>query len=237
MKEGKSTIIVIEGTDGSGKATQTKMLSDKLKEMSKQVYTTSFPNYDSDSSALVKMYLNGQIAQNANDVGAKAASIFYAADRYVTYKREMERYYEAGNYTMLFDRYTASNIIHQGAKIICGKPEADQTEQELKEFIGWIDNLEHNDFGIPRADTTIYLRVPFEYTKKLREGRSNKITGGEKQDIHEADTSHLRDASKSGDMAAHVLGWNVVECIKDGTMRSIEDIAEEVFNLVKEKIK
>lgn len=233
MKDSK--IIVIEGTDGSGKQTQTKLLMERLKKEGYEVYTTSFPNYDSDSSALVKMYLAGDITHDANGVSAKAASIFYAADRYITYKKEIEDEYRAGK-VMVFDRYVGSNIIHQGSKIISELSQEEEKREKLQQFISWLDNLEHNDFGIPRADVTIYLRVPVDYTIKLREGRNNKITGGEKQDIHEADVNHLKNASMAGNMAADMLGWNVIECVKDDSMRTIEDIAEEVYSIVKSKI-
>lgn len=233
MKDSK--IIVIEGTDGSGKQTQTRLLMERLRKEGYNMYTTSFPNYDSDSSALVKMYLGGEISSEANGVSAKAASIFYAADRYITYKQEIERKYEYGK-VMVFDRYVGSNIIHQGSKVISNISDEIEKQEKLQEFITWLDNLEHNDFGIPRADVTIYLRVPVEYTIKLREGRNNKITGGEKQDIHEADTNHLKNAGMSGMMAADMLGWNVVECVKDGKMRTIDDIAEEVYTIVKNNI-
>ncbi len=229
----KSKIIVIEGTDGSGKATQTELLAEHLKQDGHKVFTTSFPKYDSDSSALVKMYLNGQITENANDVSAKAASVFYAADRYITYKKEMKEEYESGEYVMVFDRYSGSNIIHQGAKLVSNIQNTEEAERELKAFITWLDNFEHKDLGIPRPDVVIYLNVPVEYTEKLREGRKNKSNGEEKQDVHESDNMHLRNASKSGLMAAGMLGWYVVECVKDGKMRTIEDIQEEVYNIAK----
>lgn len=232
----KSKIIVIEGTDGSGKETQTKRLMEHLKNEGHKVFTTSFPKYESDSSALVKMYLNGKIAESANDVSAKAASVFYAADRYITYKKEMEGLYESGDYVMLFDRYSGSNIIHQGAKIVASLENKKMAEMELQNFIMWLYNFEHRDLCIPQPDVVIYLNVPVEYTEKLREGRKNKSNGAEKQDVHEADGSHLRNASKAGLMAADMLKWNVVECVKDDKMRTIEDIAEEVFEIVKNKI-
>lgn len=232
----KSKIIVIEGTDGSGKATQTAMLMEKLKLEGYNIYTTSFPKYDSNSSALVKMYLNGEISSSANDVSAKAASIFYAADRYITYKREMEEIYNSGEYVMVFDRYTGSNIIHQGAKLISEEKDQEVMQKNLKTFIGWLDNLEHSDLQIPVPDLVIYLRVPVEYTEELRKGRKNKSNGEEKQDIHEADVKHLKNAGASGTMAAKMLGWNIVECVQDGKMRTIDDISEEVFRIVKNKI-
>lgn len=223
----KGKIIVIEGTDGSGKQTQAAKLKEKLKDAGYTVYSSSFPNYESDSSAAVRMYLKGEIKEKAEDVSAKAASIFYAVDRYITYKKEMEAVRESHEQVIVLDRYVASNVIHQGAKLI--KTEG---KEGLEEFIKWLNNLEHGDFEIPKADITIYLNVPVDYTIKLRENRANKITGGEKQDIHEASESHLRDASKAGLTAAKLLGWNVVECVKDDTMRTIDDIAEEIWQVV-----
>lgn len=229
----KSKIIVIEGTDGSGKATQTELLASHLKQAGLNILTTSFPKYDSDSSALVKMYLNGQISDNANDVSAKAASLFYAADRYITYKKEIEEKYKSGKYVMIFDRYSGSNIIHQGAKLVSNMSDVKEAENELKSFISWLDNFEHNDLDIPRPDAVIYLNVPVEYTEKLRQGRKNKSNGKDKQDVHEADSTHLRNASKAGLMAADMLKWHVVECVKNGQMRTVEDIQEEVYNITK----
>lgn len=227
-------IIVIEGTDGSGKQTQAAKLRERLENEGYDVYTNSFPNYDSDSSAAVKMYLNGQIKPNATDVSAKAASIFYATDRYITYKKEIEEIYEKQGSVIVFDRWVASNIIHQGAKLIADVSDEEVREEKLQEFICWLDNLEHEDFGVPRADTVIYLYVPLEYTIALREKRANKITGGKKQDIHESDNSHLKNASEAGMLAAKMLGWQVIECVKDGKMRSIEDISEEIWKKINE---
>ena len=222
-------IIVIEGTDGSGKQTQAAKLKERLQNEGYNVYTTSFPNYDSDSSAAVKMYLNGQIRSNANDVSAKAASIFYATDRYITYKKEIEEVYTKKESVIVFDRWVASNIIHQGQKLIAGIEDENLRKEKLSEFIEWLDVLEHEDFEVPRADTVIYLNVPLEYTIALREKRANKITGGEKQDIHESDNIHLKNASETGLLAAKLLGWKVIQCVEDGKMRSIEDIAEEIW--------
>ena len=228
-------IIVIEGTDGSGKQTQTAKLKQRLEQQGNLVYTTSFPNYKSDSSAAVRMYLNGEISKNANDVSAKAASIFYATDRYVTYMKEIKDVYTKKEKVILFDRWSTSNIIHQGGKLICDVQNPDEREQKLEHFITWLDNLEHEDFGVPRADVTIYLYVPLEYTIKLRENRANKITGGEKQDIHESDNNHLKNASEAGITAARLLGWEVIDCVADGKMRSIEDISEEIWQRIAKK--
>ena len=232
---GKSKIVVIEGTDGSGKATQAALLVGKICEK-RDVYTTSFPRYNSRSSELVKMYLSGEISQNPNDVSAKAASMTYAMDRYITYKKELESIYDSGRYVIVLDRYVGSNIIHQGAKEIANLTNEEEKEKKLKSFISWLDNLEHNDLGIPRADVTIFLHVPVEFTKKLREGRNNKFTGKEKQDIHESDVTHLQNATMTGLLAAKMLGWHVIECVKDGNMRTVEDIEEEIYSIVEKTI-
>lgn len=229
-------IIVVEGTDGSGKQTQTALLKEKILKKGYEIYSTSFPNYDSNSSALVKMYLNGEITDKAEDVSAEAASTFYAMDRYVTYKKEFERIYNEGKKVLLFDRYTSSNITHQGAKIVSKYSEEDgsKAELELIEFVKWLNDFEHEKLGIPKPDVVIFLNVPIEYSAKLRENRKNKITGENKQDIHESDSSHLYNASKAGLISAKLFGWEIIECVKDGQMRTKEDISEEVWKKIQE---
>lgn len=224
-------IIVIEGTDGSGKQTQTALLKQSLENMGYDVYTISFPNYESPSSALVKMYLNGDISNTANEVSAEAASIFYAADRYITYKKEMEEVYKEGKKVILLDRYVGSNIIHQGAKKIKEMENLSKEEQEesLQQFMTWLSNLEYDTLKIPKPDITFFLNVPIDYTIKLREKRVNKITGGDKQDIHEADTNYLKTAYTAGMMASKLLGWKVIPCVENDQMRSIEDIHNDIL--------
>lgn len=223
-------IIAIEGTDGSGKQTQAKQLIKKLEKEGYNVYSISFPNYPSDSSAPVRMYLNGELGVVAGDVSAKAASILFAVDRYVTYKKEFKELYDRQNTVFVFDRYTASNIIHQGAKLMS---ESEIDMQKLKQFVLWVDSLEHEELQIPKADITIYLNVPLEYTKALRKDRANKINGGTKQDVHESDDAYLNNCAVTGRYAAKLLNWKVVECVKNETMRSVEDIAEEIWNILK----
>ena len=229
----KGKIIAIEGTDGSGKQTQVKKLTERLKEKGYDVYSKSFPNYSSDSSAPIRMYLSGEIGKSPNDVSAKAASALFAIDRYITYKKEIEDIYKAKEKVLVFDRYVASNIIHQGAKLMS---QESLNYDELREFILWINFLEHRDLEIPKADITIYLNVPLSYTKKLRENRVNKINNTSKQDIHESNDDYLMNCQITGVAAAKILDWDVVECIKNDTMRSVEDIAEEIWNIISEKM-
>lgn len=230
--EGK--IIVIEGTDGSGKQTQTKLLKESLETMGYDVYSISFPNYESSSSTLVKMYLNGEIKDAANEVSAEAASIFYAADRYITYKKEMEKEYKEGKKVILLDRYVGSNIIHQGSKKLKEVENLSVKEQEdvLSKFITWLADLEYNTLGIPKPDITFFLNVPIDYTIKLREKRANKFTGGERQDIHEADTNYLKTAYKAGMITSKLLDWKVIPCIENDQMRSIEEIHNDIVNYI-----
>lgn len=232
----KGKIIVIEGTDGSGKQTQAAKLRERLEQEGYKVYSTSFPRYDSDSSAAVRMYLNGHIKKQAQDVSAKAASTFYAVDRYITYKREIEPLYLTGESVIVFDRWVESNIIHQGAKLISQIADANERQEKLGQFVKWLHGLEYSDFAVPKPDVTIYLNVPIDYTIKLREGRLNKSNGAEKQDIHEADTTHLVNASESGLLAAKMFSWQVIECVQNGKMRTVEDIAEEVWQRINESV-
>lgn len=225
-------IIVIEGTDGSSKQTQAKMLKEKLEQLGYTVYSTAFPRYDSGSSAAVRMYLNGEIKKQAGDISPKAASTFYAVDRYITHKREIEPVLQAGENVLVFDRYVESNIIHQGAKVIAGIENCSERQEKLQDFASWLYNLEYVDFEVPKPDVTIYLNVPIDYTIELRKDRANKITGGEKQDIHEADTTHLINASEAGMIAARMFNWEVVECVENDKMRTVEDIAEEIWQRI-----
>ena len=189
--------------------------------------------YSQEANSIVyDAIINGQIKEHAKDISAKAASTFYAVDRYITYKKEIEPVYTAGESVIVFDRWVESNIIHQGAKLIAEISHKEERQHKLEEFILWLHSLEYLDFEVPKPDVTIYLNVPVDYTIKLRRDRANKITGGEKQDIHEADEKHLIDASASGMLAAKILNWQVIECVREGSMRTIEDIAQEVWQRV-----
>lgn len=225
-------IFVIEGTDGSGKQTQTQKIYERLIEENRKVFKTSFPNYDSLSSGPVKEYLSGNISKDPNDVSAKAASMFYAVDRYITYKENIEKYYLDNETIILFDRYVSSNLLHQGGKIL----KQTNNFEDLDNFSHWIDEREFNDLELPRPTKVFFLYVPVEYTLKLMKERENKFTHEEKKDIHEADTDHLKNAAKSGLYLAKKQGWYIVECVKDGNLRSIEDIHNEIYEVIKSEI-
>lgn len=213
-------LIVIEGLDGSGKATQAAKLLESLQAKGERVMKVSFPDYESDSSALVKMYLNGEFGKNPGDVNPYAASSFYAVDRFASYAKNWKEFYLSGG-TVIADRYTTSNAIHQCSKL----PEADWDA-----FIQWLFHYEYELLGIPVPYRTVYLRVDPEVSQKLMTGR---YAGDEaKKDIHEANVEYLKRSRQAADFCAGALGWNVVECVRDQEMRSIEEIAQEIWNLV-----
>ena len=213
-------LIVIEGLDGSGKATQAQKLCETLQAKGERVMKVSFPDYESDSSALVKMYLAGEFGTDPNAVNPYAASSFYAVDRYASYTKNWKAFYLSGG-IVIADRYTTSNAIHQCAKL---------PEPEWEGFIQWLFHYEYTLLGIPAPLRTIYLRVDPEVSQKLMSGRYHGDEG--KKDIHEVNVAYLMQARKSADYCAKQLGWDVVECIEDGAMRSIEAISSDIMRIV-----
>lgn len=213
-------LIVIEGLDGSGKATQAQKLLESLQVKGKRVIKVSFPDYESDSSALVKMYLAGEFGTTPNAVNPYAASSFYAVDRYASYMKNWKDFYLSGG-IVIADRYTTSNAIHQCAKL----PEA-----EWDGFIKWLFHYEYELLGIPVPYRTIYLRVDPEISQKLM---TERYDGNEaKKDIHEANLEYLKCSRMAADYCAKVLNWSVVECIQNEAMRTIEAIHSDILNLV-----
>jgi len=224
-------LFVIEGTDGSGKQTQTESLKSALKNIGYNTISFSFPNYESLSSGPVKEYLNGNISPNVNDISAKAASTFYAVDRYITFKKDMESFYKDDKTIIVCDRYTQSNLIHQGSKIIAENN--NDMLQQLDDFSNWLYNLEYGDLKLPKPTATIYLYVPTDFTMSLTKNRANKITKETTKDIHEKDSTHLYNAEKSGLYYAKSQGWHIINCVVNNKMRTIEDISMEILNIVK----
>lgn len=214
----RGKLIVIEGLDGSGKATQAKLLCESLEKQGLKVRKVSFPDYDSDSSALVKMYLNGEFGKDPNDVNAYAASSFYAVDRYASYKKDWGKFYEDGG-IIVADRYTTSNAIHQCSKL---------SEEAWDEFLEWLFKFEYEELGIPTPDTVIYLKVDTEVSQKLMTGRYD---GDEsKKDIHEGNLDYLNRSRKAAAYCSKKLGWKEIECCCGNGMRSIEEIHNDVLS-------
>lgn len=218
-------LFAIEGTDGSGKQTQFNKLCEKLKQDRFEFRTISFPNYDSPSSSLVKMYLSGDFGKNAKDVNAYIASTFYAADRYATFKTEgLEEYYNNGG-IILADRYTTANMVHQAGKI--------NDPNERQKFLDWLLDFEFNLYGLPKPTRTFFLNMPTDYAIKLMKNRENKFTHEQAKDIHEKDSNHLKDSYNAACSLVKEYDWYEVKCIKDGNIRSIEDIHEEIYQEVR----
>lgn len=218
-------LIVIEGLDGSGKATQAKRLAAALRIETPKVREISFPNYASDSSALVRMYLSGAFGSAPGDVNAWAASIFFSVDRYAGMKQDWGSFYDAGG-ILIADRYTTSNAVHQCCKL---------QPKERDCFLDWLFDLEYRKLGLPEPDRVIYLRLPVEYSLRLMDRRYHGDEG--KKDIHEADLNYLRTAHESADYCAEKYGWDTVECVgEDGTLRQIEAIGNEIAAKLKNVI-
>ena len=215
-------LIVIEGTDGSGKSTQFRALTERLQKDGKAFKTLVFPRYSEPSSALIRMYLGGEFGSSPADVNAYAASAFYAVDRYASYKQDWGQWYEDGG-LIVSDRYTTSNAVHQASK---------EQGQAQEEFLKWLYEFEYDKLGLPRPDLTIYLDVPTDFTEKLL--RSREAATNTTADIHEQDTAYLATCRLTGRAAAKYYGWTVINCVQDGNMRSIEDIHEEIYRYVRQ---
>ena len=213
-------LIVIEGTDGSGKSTQFRMLSQHLEQDGRAFKHIVFPRYDQESSALIRMYLGGQFGSKPSDVNAYAASSFYAADRFASYKMDWGQWYENGG-LVLSDRYTTSNAVHQTSK---------EPKEAQEKYLHWLYDFEYDKLKLPCPDLVIYLDVPTDFTEKLL--RSREAATNTKADIHEQDMAYLATCRETGRTAAAYYGWTVINCVEDGKMRSIEDIHREIYSHV-----
>lgn len=217
-------LYVIDGTDASGKQTQFEKLQERLKKENIDFKTVSFPNYDSPSSSLVKMYLSGEFGENAKDVSPYIASTFYAADRYATYKTKLEEYYNEGG-IILADRYTTANMVHQAGKI--------KDKQEREKFLNWLWDFEFNLYKLPVPTKVFFLNMPPEYAFELMKNRENKFTHEAQKDIHERDKNHIIDSYNAACDVAKKYNWVTIDCIKDNKIRTIEEIHEDIFKQIK----
>ena len=213
-------LIVIEGTDGSGKSTQFRLLSERLERDGRPFKHIVFPRYAEESSALIRMYLSGQFGDKPSDVNAYVASTFFAVDRFASYKMDWGQWYENGG-LVLSDRYTTSNAVHQASK--------EQGEKQ-GEYLTWLYDFEYDKLGLPRPDLTIYLDVPTDYTEKML--RSREAATNTTADIHEKDMQYLATCRNTGRAAAEHYGWTVIQCVEGDAMRSMEDIHEEIYRHV-----
>lgn len=222
MSKGK--LITIEAGDGSGKATQTKALYDRLLAEGYQVLKVEYPDYQSESSALVRMYLGGEFGQQAENVSAYGASAFFAVDRYASYLLKWRQAYESG-WIILADRYTTSNMVHQAVKL------KDSAERE--EFLSWLWDFEFGRLQLPVPDRVVYLDMPPEISDRLINSRAAKDSS-RKKDIHEKDTSYLHHCHRAYNEVAEKYGWVKISCAQQGNLRTVQDIHEDVYQAVKE---
>ena len=218
----KGKFIVIEGTDGSGKKTQAKILCEKLNEAGINCIVQSFPNYDSPACTPVKMYLNGEFG----DIGcldAYQANSLYAVDRLCTMMGLKDHIENGGS--IVFDRYVESTMLHQAALI--------ENQEERDKFLDYVNDFEFRKLKLPKPDLVIFLDVPVEVSKKLADSRG-EYKSGNKKDILEQDISHLTKAYNSGKYVANKYGWTQISCLNEsGNLKSIEEISNDIFEVVK----
>ena len=210
-------LIVFEGTDGSGKATQSQLLLERLRREGVDCRKLDFPRYGEPSCAAVELYLRGALGDRPGDVNAYAASTFYAVDRYCSYKQDWGGYYERGG-VLIADRYTTSNAVHQASKL---------PKTERKAFLDWLFGFEYGLLGLPEPTAVFYLDVPTELSERMM--RSRETANHTSADIHEKDGQYLRACREAGGQLVADYGWQYVDCSRDGAMRSIEDIHEELY--------
>jgi dTMP kinase len=220
----KGKLIIIDGSDGSGKATQSLTLFARLQAEGYKVKKVEYPDYNSDSSSLIKMYLKGDFGSNPEDISPYVASSFYAVDRYASFKMRWKDFYEDGG-IILADRYTTSNMVHQASKI--------QDSKEKDKFLDWLWDYEFNLCGLPIPDKVIFLDVPPEYSQRLMQDRLNKFTGEEKKDIHERNSKFLEESYYNAKQISEKYNWIGISCIDNGNMLSVEEIHKKIYDSIK----
>ena len=219
-------ILVITGTDGCGKQTQTERLYSRLKEEGYNIIKQSLPNYDSPGCAPVKMYLSGEFGDSDMSLDAYQASTLFSVDRLCTYNKDLKQFYENDG-IIIFDRYVESNMLHQAGKI--------SDKQKRDEFLVWLENFEFDVLKLPRANKTIFLDVPVDVSLSMARARE-ELKNQSAKDIHENNTEHMYKAYESGKYVCGKFGWEEINCVEDGKMRTIEDISDEIYSRVIEDI-
>ena len=214
-------LIVFEGTDGSGKATQSRLLCEHLQRENIPYKNITFPQYGKPSAAMVQEYLDGNLGRRPGDVNAYAASLMFSMDRYASYKQDWGAFYEAGG-LVIADRYTTSNAVHQVSKL---------PPEERTVFLNWLFELEYGKLGLPKPDLVLYLDVDLPTSLKRMQHRQEKQNT--KADIHEQDVSYLENCLRIGRLAAAHYGWTIVPFMKDGAERALEEKHEEIFSIIR----
>ena len=214
-------LIVLEGIDGSGKSTQFKLLTERLEKEGIPFRKLVFPRYSETSSALLRSYLSGEFGSEPGDVNAYAASTFFFVDRFASFKTDWGEFYKNGG-TVICDRYTTSNAIHQGAKL---------PKNELDGFLDWLYDFEFRLMELPKPDVVLYMDIDLETC--LNQMRARQEQTNTKGDIHESHAEYLKACLDIGNFAAEHLCWDKVRCLEDGKMRNINDIHEDIYSTVK----
>ena len=218
----KGTLIVFEGTDGSGKATQARRLLESLTPRGVPCREIDFPRYGNPFAEPANLYLHGALGGKPGDVNACAASVMFAVDRFASYQEDWGAFYESGG-VVVANRYTTSNAVHQASKLPDG---------ERRAFLEWLFDLEYRRLGLPEPDLVLYLDMPTEAANQLmrrREAETNTAA-----DIHEQDGEYLRRCRACAGEIARAQGWAVVNCAEGGAPRTPEDIHREVASIVNE---
>lgn len=217
-----SYLIAIDGTDASGKKTQTALLCDYLTTEGYAVKSISFPDYVDDSSMLVRMYLNGAFGEHPEDTGAYAASVFFAVDRYASFMRKWKSDYQKQNQVILLDRYTTSNAIHQLSKL--------ESDTEKESFLAWLYDFEFIKLALPVPDMTLFLDMPPEVSLSLLQKRTDDT--GAKKDIHELDEEFLRRSYKAAQFACEKWGWTKIACSEKEQPKEVAKIQQSIAQVV-----
>ncbi|MDR1131465.1 MAG: deoxynucleoside kinase [Oscillospiraceae bacterium] len=217
----RGRLIVLEGIDGSGKSTQFRLLAERLEKDGASFRKIVFPRYDNGSSALLRAYLSGEFGKDPSDVSAYAASTFFFVDRFASFKTDWGDFYKGGG-TVICDRYTTSNAIHQGAKL---------PESALPAFLGWLYDFEFRLMELPEPDLVLYMDVDLETS--LRQMQLRRDASGTAGDIHETHADYLAACLRAGNEAAARLGWSRVRCMENGAVRGVLAIHEDIYRTVK----
>ena len=220
--QAKGKLLVLEAGDGSGKATQTKMLRERLVAESRCVRQVEFPDYASPSSALVRMYLGGDFGERASEVNAYAASAFFAVDRYASFQTKWRADLEAGA-IVLADRYTTANMVHQAVKI------EDAAEREA--FLAWLEDFEYEKLALPRPDLVPSPDMDPAVSRRLIAARA--AASGAARDIHERDEDYLVRCHRASVNLAARRGWQRVRCSEAGEPLPREAVHEKIYESVR----
>ena len=217
----RGKLIVLEGTDGSGKSTQAHMMGDHLRREGIAFREIDFPRYGNPFAEPANLYLHGALGKEPGDVNAYASSVLFAVDRFASYKEDWGTFYEQGG-VVIANRYTTSNAVHQASKLPVG---------ERRAYLDWLFDLEYRRLGLPAPDLVLYLDLPTELSEQML--RRREAATGTQADIHEQDEEYLRSCRMNARDIARDLGWTVIHCDREGAVRTVEDIHEEIWQQVR----